>query len=80
MGLAVDRIVVEAQRVHVKWHGESGFASIDGQPKDGAIAGEFKQGETKAAFGLVSPTLTRKSTISTPAVTDWLTTGSYMSV
>jgi hypothetical protein len=52
MGLALDRIVIETQRVHVEWHGELGLASIDGQLKDGTIAGEFKQGETKATFGL----------------------------
>ena len=51
-GVALDRIVVESSRVHVEWHAESGLASIDGQLKDGTIAGEFRQGETKASFGL----------------------------
>ncbi|MDQ5836080.1 MAG: hypothetical protein M3379_04785 [Acidobacteriota bacterium] len=53
MSLALNRIVVEPPRVHIEWRGEPGLVSIDGQLKDGTITGEFKQGETKATFGLV---------------------------
>jgi dienelactone hydrolase len=53
MGLALNRIAVESSHVHIEWQGESGLAIFDGQLKDGTISGEFRQGESKATFGLV---------------------------
>ena len=49
-GLPLDRVVLESSRVRIEWQGRSGLAIYDGQLKDGAILGNFQQGEIKATF------------------------------
>jgi uncharacterized protein len=53
MGIPLKGVVVISSQIHIEWQEQSGLAILDGQLKDGAISGEFKQGATKATFGLV---------------------------
>ena len=52
-GLPLKQITLDFPRVRIEWEGRSGLAIFDGQVKEGAISGEFKQGETKGTFHVV---------------------------
>ena len=52
MGLALNRVVVDAANVHLELQDATGLAIFKGQLKDGVISGEFTQGQTKAVFGI----------------------------
>jgi uncharacterized protein len=51
-GMPLSRVVAEFPRVRIEWQNTSGTATCQGQLKDGAMTGEFQQGETRATFQL----------------------------
>jgi len=52
-GLPLKQVVLNSSRVHFEWQARSELATYDGQIKDGAISGDFKQGAAKGTIHVV---------------------------
>jgi len=52
-GLPLKQVTLDSAHIRIEWQGRSGLATYDGQVNDGAISGEFAQGQTKGAFHVI---------------------------
>ncbi len=52
-GLSLNRVTLDSSHVRIEWQGSQGLGVFDGQFRDGAISGDFQQGEIKHPFRVV---------------------------